>query len=53
MKDEGELTMMKAKLVYKQTLADFALGLKLETKLKLGKDQNFLELIEFMKSLLE
>ncbi|CAI2171454.1 5082_t:CDS:1 [Funneliformis geosporum] len=81
-KDEGELTMMKAKLVCKQTLADFALSLKLETKLKLGKgalitnarnnektledafeayigavfldsDQNFLEVMEFMKPLLE
>ncbi|CAG8462208.1 7299_t:CDS:1 [Funneliformis mosseae] len=36
-KNEGELTMIKAKLVCKQTLAEFALDLGLEKRLKLGK----------------
>ncbi|CAG8599437.1 13268_t:CDS:1 [Funneliformis mosseae] len=36
-KNEGELTMMKAKLVCKKTLAEFASELNLEKRLKLGK----------------
>ncbi|CAI2184204.1 8444_t:CDS:1, partial [Funneliformis geosporum] len=81
-KDEGELTMMRAKLVCKQTLAEFALRLNLELRLKFGKgalitnarnnekiledafeayigavfldsDENFLEVMNFMKPLLE
>ncbi|CAI2198716.1 1286_t:CDS:2, partial [Funneliformis geosporum] len=70
--------MMKAKLVCKQTLAEFALRLNLESRLKFGKgalitnekiledafetyidavfldsDENFLEVMNFMKPLLE
>ncbi|CAI2177923.1 8908_t:CDS:1 [Funneliformis geosporum] len=81
-KDEGELTMMRAKLVCKQTLAEFASALNLETRMKFGKgalntnarnnekvledafeayigavfldsDENFLEVMDFMKPLLE